>query len=55
MIVEHIRIVEILQDERANTEYIAESFEYQDIECSIYFSQHKHLFNVDLDYPKLRI
>ena len=55
MIVEYIGIVEILRDERANAEYIAESFEYQDIECGMYFSWHKHLFNVDLDYLKLHI
>ena len=55
MIVEHIGIVEMLRDERANAEYIAESFECQDIECGMYFSRHKHLFNVDPDYPKLRI
>ena len=35
MIVEYIRIVEMLRDERANVEYITKSFECQDIECSI--------------------
>ena len=55
MIVKHIGIVEMLQDERANAEYITKSFECQDIECGMYFSRHKHLFNVDPDYLKLRI
>ena len=38
MIVEYIRIVEMFQDEQANTKYIVELFEYQDIKYSIYFS-----------------
>ena len=38
MIVEHIRIVEMLRDKQANVEYITKSFEYKDIKYSIYFS-----------------
>ena len=39
----------------SNVEYIVEFFECQDIECGIYFTNHKYLFNVDPDYLKLRI
>ena len=55
MIVEHIGIVDMIRDEREEYEYIYETFECDDVDYSIFFSHHKHLFNIDLDHPKIRI
>ena len=35
--------------------YITEYFDYGDINYSLYFSRHKHAFNVDPDYPYIPI
>ena len=55
MIIEHIDIVEIVKDEREEHEYIYEAFGYDDTNCSIFFTNYKHLFNMNPNYPKIRI
>ena len=55
MIVEHVGIVDIIRDKREEYEYIYETFECDDVDYSIFFSYYKHLFNINLDYPKIRI
>ena len=55
MIVEHIGMINIIRDKREEHEYIYETFEYNDINYLIFFSHHKHLFNVDPDHLKIRI
>ena len=55
MIVEYIGVVNLVRDKREEYEYIYETFECEDIDYSIFFSYHKYLFNVDLDYLKIRI
>ena len=55
MIVEHIGIVDIIRDKREEHEYIYKTFKYNNVDYSIFFSHYKHLFNMDLDYPKIRI
>ena len=53
--VEHVGMIDMIRDEREEHEYIYEVFDYDDTDCSIFFTRHKHLFNVNLDYPKIRI
>ena len=55
MIVKHIGIVEIVKDKRGKHEYIYDIFDYDDTNCSMFFTYYKYLFNMDLDYPKIRI
>ena len=55
MMVEYVGVVDLVRDEREEYEYIYETFECEDIDCSMFFSHHKHLFNVDPDHPKIRI
>ena len=55
MMVEHIGIVEMVKDEWGEHEYIYDAFGYDDTNCSMFFTHYKHLFNVDLDHPKIRI
>ena len=55
MMVEHVDIVEMVRDERGEHEHIYEAFEYDDINCSIFFTNHKHLFNIDSDHSKIQI
>ena len=55
MIVEHIGLINIIRDEREEHEYIYEAFNCDDTNCSIFFTRHRHLFNVNLDYLKIRI
>ena len=55
IIVEYVGIVEMIKDERGEHEHIYEAFEYDDTNYSIFFTNHKHLFNVNPDYPKIRI
>ena len=53
--VEHVGIVDIIRDKREEHEYIYKTFEYDDVDYSIFFSHHKYLFNMDLDHLKIRI
>ena len=55
MMVEHVGMVDMIRDEREEYKYIYETFECDDVDCSIFFSHHKYLFNMDPDYPKIRI
>ena len=47
--------MEMLRDKRENVEYIAEQFDYNNIEYGIYFTQYKYLFNMDPNHPKIQI
>ena len=55
MIVEHVGMVDMIRDEREEYEYIYKTFECDDVDYSMFFSHHKHLFNIDLDHSKIRI
>ena len=43
----------MIRDERGEYEYIYEAFEYDDINCSIFFTNYKYLFNVNPNYLKI--
>ena len=45
----------MLRDKREDTKYIVKQFNYDNIEYSIYFTQYKHLFNMNSNYLKVRI
>ena len=55
MMVEHVGIVEMVKDKRREHKYIYDVFNYDDTNCLIFFIYHKHLFNVDSNYLKIRI
>ena len=55
MIVEYVSIVKMVKDEREEYEHIYDAFDYNNINYSIFFTYHKHLFNMNLDYLKIRI
>ena len=55
MIVEYVSLVDMIKDEREEHKYIYEAFDYDDTNCSIFFTYHKHLFNMNPDYLKIRI
>ena len=55
MIVEHVGMVDMIRDEREEHKYIYEVFDCDDANCSMFFIHYKHLFNMDPDYPKIRI
>ena len=55
MMVEYVGIVKMVKDERGEYEYIYNVFGYDDTNYSIFFTHYKYLFNIDLDYPKIRI
>ena len=50
MIVETLDYVDSVISELVDEEYIAEYFDYKDIDYSLYFSRYKYTFNVDPDY-----
>ena len=45
----------MVKDERGAYEYIYKAFKYDDTNYSIFFTNYKHLFNIDPDYLKIRI
>ena len=53
--IEHVGMIDIIRDEREEYKYIYKIFECDDVDYSIFFSHYKHLFNMDLDYSKIRI
>ena len=53
--IEYVGMVDLVRDEREEYKYIYETFECDNIDYSIFFSHYKYLFNVDLDYLKIRI
>ena len=55
MIIEYVGIIKIVKDEREEHEYIYNVFGYNNTSYSIFFTYYKHLFNVDLDYLRIRI
>ena len=55
IMVEHVGMVDMIRDKREEHKYIYKTFKCDDVDCSIFFSHHKHLFNMDPDHPKIRI
>ena len=55
MIVEYVGIVKIVKDEQEKHKYIYNIFSYNNTNCSIFFIYYKYLFNMNLDYLKIRI
>ena len=55
MMVEHVGIVNMIRDKREEYKYIYKTFEYDDVNYSIFFSYYKYLFNIDPDHLKIRI
>ena len=55
MIIEYVDIVKIIKDEREENEYIYKAFEYDDTNYSIFFTNHKYLFNINSNHLKIRI
>ena len=55
MIVEYVGIVKMVKDEREEYEYIYDAFSYKNTNYSMFFIYYKYLFNIDLDYSKIRI
>ena len=53
--IEYVSIVKMIKDERREYEYIYDVFSCDDINYSMFFTYHKYLFNINLDYPKIRI
>ena len=51
----YISIVRIVKDKQEEYKYIYEVFKYNDINYSIFFTNYKYLFNINLDYLKIRI
>ena len=45
----------MVKDKREEHEYIYNIFSYNDINYSIFFTHYKYLFNINLDYLKIRI
>ena len=48
--IEILGYINSIISELADKEYIVEYFDYEDIDYLLYFSRHKHTFNIDLDY-----
>ena len=48
-------IVNVTIDKRGNKEFLSAPFEYIDIDYLYYFTEHDHVFNVDLIFPNLLI
>ena len=55
IIVKHISIVNLVRDKREEYKYIYKTFEYNNINYLIFFFYYKYLFNIDLNYLKIRI
>ena len=55
MIVEYINIVEIVKNKREEYKYIYNIFSCDNTNYLIFFTYYKYLFNIDLDYSKIRI
>ena len=55
MIVKYVDIVKMVKDEQEEYKYIYNIFGYDNINYSIFFIYYKYLFNMDLDYSKIRI
>ena len=55
MMVEYINIINIIRDKREEHKYIYKTFKCNNINCLMFFFHYKHLFNVNLNYLKIRI
>ena len=53
--VEYVGIVKIVKDEQGEYKHIYEAFRYDDTNYSIFFTNHKYLFNMNPYHPKIRI
>ena len=53
--IEYIGIINIIKDKREEYEYIYKTFKYNNINYLIFFFYYKYLFNVNLDYLKIKI
>ena len=47
MIIEYISMVNLIRDKREEHKYIYKAFRYNNTSYSIFFSQYKHLFNIN--------
>ena len=47
--------MKIVKDKREKYKYIYNVFDYNDTSYSIFFTHYKYLFNINLDYSKIRI
>ena len=45
----------MVKDKQEEYKHIYNIFSYDNTNYSIFFTYHKHLFNIDLDYLKIRI
>ena len=45
----------MVKDKQEEYKYIYDVFSYNDTNYSIFFIYYKYLFNIDLDYSKIRI
>ena len=55
MIIEHINIINMIRDKREEYKYIYKVFDYNNTNYLIFFIYYKHLFNINLNYLKIRI
>jgi Retrotransposon gag protein/Zinc knuckle len=55
MLTESAGIVEPTIDERCELEHLAEQFHCVNPQCEMYYTRHRHLFNVDPEFPHFPI
>ena len=55
MIVEHVGMINMIRDKREEYKYIYKVFNCDNTNYSMFFIYHKHLFNMDPNYLKIRI
>ena len=55
IIVEYVSIVNMIRDKREEYEYIYKVFNYNNINYLMFFIYYKYLFNINLNYLKIRI
>jgi hypothetical protein len=51
MLVKQLGPIEYIIDERHDAEYLAIYCDCEDVNCDEFYSNHKHLFNVDPEFP----
>ena len=50
IIVEYVGMVNLIRDKREEHKYTYKVFEYNNTSYSMFFSQYRYLFNINLDY-----
>ena len=55
IMIEYVGIVNLVRDKREEHKYIYKTFKCNNINYLMFFSYHKHLFNIDLNYLKIKI